>query len=91
MTVGKFKVMKVDDHSVPNHLMKDIELQAVYDETLPEDQRFAVATPVGKVTMMITTPGIEEHFPPNESVFCVFMSDEEYRNFEVERSQPAVV
>lgn len=89
MVVGRFQVMKIDDHSGPNHEFYDMELQAVYDNTLPEDRRYAAATPVGKVNLGLTSPGVVEEFRPlNKPIFCVFMSEDEYRNFEVSQSQP---
>lgn len=87
MVVGKFRVAKCDNISPDNNLL-DVRLWAVYDENLPEDQKYATATPNGRIEMMVNNPAVKDHFQPDTPMFCVFMTEEEYRNFETARSQP---
>lgn len=35
------------------------KFQAVYDPDLPEDQRFAAATPTGTLEILVDNPGVE--------------------------------
>ena len=39
---------------------KELQFQAIYDSTTPEDVRFAKATPSGNVTLMVDNPAVLE-------------------------------
>jgi hypothetical protein len=57
MVRAKFQVTGVTTH---NHSTKEIELSTVYDNTIPEDQRFQKATPYGSIKMNIDNPAALE-------------------------------
>jgi hypothetical protein len=44
--------------------------EAMYDPNVPEDQRFAKATPVGKLTMNVDNPAVS--FEPGKSYYLDF-------------------
>lgn len=57
---AKFQVQSVTQSAVDSAGRK-IVLQPRYDSTVPEDQRFAQATPTGELTMYVNNPAaIEE-------------------------------
>lgn len=39
--------------------VRDFEFDAIYDESLPEDQRYAKYTPSGKLTVVVDNPAID--------------------------------
>lgn len=48
-------------------------LDARYDSKLPEDQRFAEATPNGKIEMTVTVPAVIEAFQPGKVFYVDFV------------------
>jgi len=42
-------------------------LEAVYDQSIPEDVRYAVATPVGQLELTVTNPDVT--FEPGHSYY----------------------
>lgn len=53
-----------------SHVTRSYEFMAVYDETLPEDQRFAKATPSGSLTITVDNPAVS--FEPGKSYYLDF-------------------
>ncbi len=51
---AKFTVTSVTDHNYGNG--KTIKLTPCYDTDIPEDRRFAQATPTGELTMFVNNP-----------------------------------
>jgi len=47
-------------------------LDAVYDESIPEDQRFQKATPYGTAKLKIDNPAALEQFKPGQSYYVDF-------------------
>lgn len=62
--VCKFRCAEVDDLGCGS---QDVRLDALYDENLPGDQRFAQYTPTGSMTMRITNPSLMGFFVAGES------------------------
>ena len=50
----------------------EITLSAVYDQTIPEDQRYAKATPSATFQMYVNNPPAEEFFELGKYVYCDF-------------------
>lgn len=59
MVRAKFKVVSVTQHA-GNNEGKTIRLMSYYDESIPEDLRFAQATPSGELTMYVNNPAAVE-------------------------------
>lgn len=58
---GKFTVTKVTNYSATSTNV-EVELSALYSNT-PEDNSYALATPSGKITMLITNPNAVASLP----------------------------
>jgi hypothetical protein len=69
MIRGKFVVDHVVNHQ-GNYA--HVVLDARYDSSLPEDQRFAEATPNGKIEMSVTVPSVIEAFQPGKVFYVDF-------------------
>lgn len=69
MIRGKFVVDHVTKR-VGN--VANVVLDARYDSSLPEDQRFAEATPSGKIEMSVTVPSVIEAFQPGKVFYVDF-------------------
>lgn len=41
------------------NLVREFEFDALYDDTVPEDQRYARYTPSGKLTITVDSPAID--------------------------------
>jgi len=55
MIRAKFRVMSVTQ-DVYDSFARTIKLAPQYDQTIPEDQRFAEATPTGELSMYVNNP-----------------------------------
>jgi hypothetical protein len=55
MVRAKFRVMSVAQ-DVYQSAARTIKLAPHYDDAIPEDQRFAQATPTGELTMYVNNP-----------------------------------
>ena len=51
---------------------KEVELTTIYDQSIPEDQRFHKATPSGKITMQIDNPAALDQFKLGTSFYADF-------------------
>ncbi len=61
MTVrAKFTLTSIKSHA--NWSAKTLTFQAVYDQSIPEDQRFQKATPSGQFEMTVDNPAALEQF-----------------------------
>ena len=61
MTVrAKFTLTSIKSHAYSSG--KTLTFQAVYDQSIPEDQRFQKATPWGQFEMTIDNPAALEQF-----------------------------
>ncbi len=59
MTVrAKFQVVEVTEHA--HYSARTVKLMPRYDESIPEDRRFARATPSGEFTMFVDNPAALE-------------------------------
>lgn len=65
---AKFKVQSVLDYGYS----KTVKLSANYDTSIPEDQRFAKATPCADITMTIDNPEASEQFKPGQAFYVDF-------------------
>jgi|GEM_PF-3258917 len=54
----------------------ELALGAVYDQTIPEDQRYIEATPTGQITMLVMDR-VAEHFPLGKQFYVDFTPVEE--------------
>ncbi len=54
MVRAKFRVVAVTQYDAGP--ARTIKLMPQYDETIPEDKRFAQATPTGELTMYVNNP-----------------------------------
>lgn len=55
MVRAKFQVVEIREHAY-NKTARTIVLQPQYDMSVPEDQRFAQATPNGRIEMYVDNP-----------------------------------
>ena len=69
MTVlAKMNVKSIEDFGdTYGEVYKTINLHCEYDTSLPEDQRFAVATPTGTMKMTLTNPALKDYFKPGQT------------------------
>ena len=70
MIRGKF--VTVDHVTKPQGSFAHVVFDARYDSKLPEDQRFAEATPNGKIEMTVTVPSVIEVFQPGKVFYVDF-------------------
>ncbi len=76
MTVRtKFKVVGITQHDTGSS--RTIKLSAVYDQSIPEDQRFAQATPSGELTIYVNNPAAIEQLPIGKSFYLDLVPVEE--------------
>jgi hypothetical protein len=69
---GKFRVTEV----TRNHWQKSaaqIKLEAVYDPSLPEDVRYAEATPTGTIVMYVNNPSAVEALELGKGFYVDFV------------------
>lgn len=77
MVRAKFTVTQVRQHYYNNgkEAVKagtEIVLTPQYDTSIPEDQRFAKATPSGELRMMIDNPSAVEYLKAGEAFYVDF-------------------
>lgn len=61
MIRAKFRVISVT-RDIYNAKARTIKLSPQYDQAIPEDRRFAEATPTGELTMYVNNPSVVEQF-----------------------------
>lgn len=66
-TVCKFRCQSVKHYDSDPNGSREYEFWAQYDPNIPEDQRFATATPNGHVTITVNNPNVE--FEPGKFYF----------------------
>lgn len=71
MIRAKAKVTSVTSHD--NMAGKTIQLNAEYDEKIPEDQRFSEATPSFSLTMYVTNPLVLERMTQGKYFYIEFI------------------
>lgn len=49
------------------HAYVEFEFQALYDDSVPEDRRYAKATPIGKLTIRVDNPAVS--FEPGKAYY----------------------
>ena len=70
MTVrAKFSCISITKYTYPG---STVTLIPVYDHTIPEDVRYAKATPSGTIQLMIDNPPAEEHFQLGQAYYVDF-------------------
>ncbi len=57
-----------------DNVTRSYEFQAMYDPDAPEDQRYAKATPTGKLTIAVDNPAVT--FEPGKSYYLDFIEAE---------------
>lgn len=77
MVRAKFTVTQVRQHYYNNgkEAMKggtEILLSPQYDDSIPEDQRFARATPSGEMRLVIDNPAAVDYLKPGEAFYVDF-------------------
>ncbi len=75
MVRAKFCVVDISQHVHMDG--KTIKLAPVYDETIPEDRRFAQATPTGELTMYVNNPAAIEQLPLGAFFYLDFVPVEQ--------------
>ena len=69
MVRAKFKVQKIAKQSWGG---SEISMWPEYDSAIPEDQRYAKATPSGSLTMSVDNPPAEEFFELGKTYYLDF-------------------
>jgi len=75
MVRAKFSVVRVETSVFgphPDHKTSKVILEARYDETIPEDQRFQKATPSGRIEMQIDNPAAVAQLVPGKQFYVDF-------------------
>ena len=72
MVRAKFKVTSVTQHDSDSS-GRTIKLEPRYDESIPEDQRFAQATPSGELTMYVNNPVAVEELALGKTFYLDFV------------------
>lgn len=57
-TRAKFRCLSVEKFSNAQDGQRNFRFQAVYDDSVPEDQRYARYTPSGEVRITVTNPDV---------------------------------
>lgn len=57
------------------HVSRSYEFTAMYDPTVPEDQRYAKATPTGQLTIAVDNPAVT--FVPGKFYYLDFTPTED--------------
>jgi hypothetical protein len=70
MVRGKFQVTKIAKTSFGS---TEITLSPNYDNTIPEDQKYAKATPSGTIQMTVDNPPAVEYLNLGEYFYVDFM------------------
>lgn len=78
MTVrAKFMVTEIHRHAWDSGKGATLVLQPQYDSSIPEDRRFAQATPSGRMEMRVDNPGAIEALPLGKQFYVDFTPVEE--------------
>jgi hypothetical protein len=77
MVRAKFTVSQIRQHYWNNGKeviagSTEVVLAPQYDTSIPEDQRFAKATPSGEIRMLIDNPAAVEYLKPGEAFYVDF-------------------
>ncbi len=72
MVRAKFQVTEVTQYGNQYGSGKRIKLVPVYDDTIPEDQRFAQATPSGSLEMHVNNPSAEQEMQIDHTFYVDF-------------------
>lgn len=76
MVRAKFKVVSVTQHDYESRA-RTIKLEPRYDESIPEDRRFAQATPTGEMTIYVNNPAAIEYLTLGRLFYLDFTPVEE--------------
>lgn len=71
MVRAKFQVTAVTQYSGDSSA-RNIKLEPRYDESIPEDRRFAVATPSGELTMYVNNAAAVEELKLGKTFYLDF-------------------
>ena len=74
MVRGKFTVSEITTYQYGS---KKITLQALYDPNLPEDQKYAKATPSGTITMQVDNPPAADYLEIGKAFYVDFTRADE--------------
>lgn len=72
---AKFTVTQIVETrygSQPEAVYKTVVLEPRYDQSIPEDVRFLVATPLGRMEMRIDNPAALAQFIPGKAFYVDF-------------------
>jgi hypothetical protein len=69
MVRGKFSLNSITETAWPG---KTLKFSAVYDDGIPENQRYATATPSGSVEMHVTNEAALNQFKLGKSYYLDF-------------------
>jgi hypothetical protein len=73
---AKFTVLRHEVHVYQGNLKSTtIVMAPLYDQTIPEDQRFATATPSGELRMTVDNPAAREQMPPGKAFYVDFTAE----------------
>lgn len=72
MVRAKFRVSNIRTYSDDPNGLKTIVLHAVYDDGIPENQRFAQATPSGAIEITINNPPASDVFKHGQEFYIDF-------------------
>ncbi len=73
---AKFKVVSIIQHS-DNQSARTVKLAPYYDQSIPEDRRFAQTTPSGELSMYVTNPAALEQLELGKFFYLDFVPVEE--------------
>jgi len=72
MVRAKFRVNNIRTYTDDPNGLKTIVLHAVYDDGIPENQRFAQATPSGTIEITINNPPASDVFKHGQEFYVDF-------------------
>lgn len=72
MVRAKFQVTEVTQYGNQYGHGKRIKLTPVYDDTIPENKRFAQATPSGSLEMHVNNPSAEQEMQVDRTFYVDF-------------------
>ncbi|MEU8274897.1 hypothetical protein ACFYOK_29335 [Microbispora bryophytorum] len=67
ITRAKFRCLSVETFSTAPDGQRSFRFQAVSDDSVPEDQRYAKYTPIGHLSITVTNPAVT--FEPGVSYY----------------------
>lgn len=71
MVRGKFKLQQIRQHAWSGD-GRTLVFNAVYDPDLPEDQKYAQATPTGDIEMHVDNPAALQQFELGKAYYVDF-------------------